>query len=108
MRGIGPRTDADGGRGPGGWWRRDQAKQKGYVKGVAERIKRASRYQFALEVDEKRSRGPTRRWNTREAARGRKAKRAELAEPKDEGPDLMREKLRASGDMVLRRLHERQ
>ncbi len=85
-----------------------QAKQKGYVKGVAERIKRASRYQFALEVDEKRSRGTYTTLEYEKAARGRKAKRAELAEPKDEGPDLMREKLRASGDMVLRRLHERQ
>ena len=47
-------------------------------------------------------------YDQQKAARGRKAKRAELAEPKDEGPDLMREKLRASGDMVLRRLHERQ
>lgn len=84
------------------------AKQKGYVKGVAERIKRASRYQFALEVDEKRSRGTYTTLEYEKAARGRKAKRAELAEPKDEGPDLMREKLRASGDMVLRRLHERQ
>ena len=85
-----------------------RAKQNGYVKGVAERIRRASRYQFALEVDEKRSRGTYTTLEYEKAARGRKAKRAELAEPKDEGPDLMREKLRASGDMVLRRLHERQ
>ena len=59
-------------------------------------------------MDEKRSRGTYTTLEYEKAARGRKAKRAELAEPKDDGPDLMREKLRASGDMVLRRLHERQ
>lgn len=78
-------------------------KQKGYIKDVRTRIRRASRYQFCCEVDEKRSRGTYTTLEYEKAARGRRAKRAELTVPKDEGPDIMREKMMASGDEVLRR-----
>lgn len=84
------------------------AKQKGYVKGVAERIKRASRYQFALEVDEKRSRGTYTTLEYEKAGPWPEGEAGGAGGAEGRGPDLMREKLRASGDMVLRRLHERQ
>lgn len=82
-------------------------KQKGYINDVRTRIRRASRYQFEDEVDVARSRGTYTALEYEKAARARKQKRAELAEPKDEGPDIMREKLRASGDAVLQRMRAR-
>lgn len=82
--------------------------QKGYIRGVGERIRRASRCEFADEIDRNRSRGTFTTLEYEKAARVRRAKRAELARPQeDEGPDIIAEQFRASGENLMRRLRER-